>query len=69
MGQDNSEHTCTRVIYMATKHHNQARFPLLLPLDLMEVIKKEAELSDRSLSAVVRIALKHYYTTVKQPQA
>ncbi len=53
---------------MATMHRNQARFPLLLPLELMEAVQTEAELSDRSVSAVIRVALRQYFTVPKQPQ-
>lgn len=52
---------------MATMHRNQARFPLLLPLDLMEAVQKEAQQSDRSVSAVIRVALRHYFATASQP--
>ena len=49
-------------------HRNQAKFPLLLPVDLMEAVQKEAQQSDRSVSAVIRVALKHYFTTTSHPQ-
>ena len=53
---------------MATMHRNQAKFPLLLPLELMEAVQTEAQDSDRSISAVIRVALRQYFNTIKQPQ-
>ncbi|MBD2308585.1 CopG family transcriptional regulator [Chroococcidiopsis sp. FACHB-1243] len=51
---------------MASMHRNQAKFPLLLPLDLMEAVQKEAQHSDRSVSAVIRVALRHYFATTSK---
>lgn len=51
---------------MATMHFNQARFPLLLPVELMEVVKAEARQKDIPMSAVIREALRQYYTTQAQ---
>lgn len=49
---------------MAVMHRNQAKFPILLPVELLEAAQKEAQQSDRSVSAVVRVALRRYLTTL-----
>jgi hypothetical protein len=51
---------------MASMHRKQARLPILLPPELLEAVQQEAHQTDRNMCAVVRVALRHYFSSKGQ---